>query len=59
MQTQMDRLDQAGRWLDEVAKLPLGHPDRLRYLTLAERALEGPIPVGRPAATRCADGGRT
>jgi hypothetical protein len=58
MQTQMDRLDQAGRWLDEVMRLPLGHPDRLRYLTLAERALEGPTTVGRPAATRRADGGR-
>jgi hypothetical protein len=52
MHSKMDRMDQAGRWLDEVMRLPLGHPDRLRYLTFAERALEGPITVGRPAATR-------
>jgi len=58
MHSKMDRMDQAGRWLDEVMRLPLGHPDRLRYLTFAERALEGPISFGRPSATRRADGGR-
>lgn len=57
MHSKMDRVAQAGRWLDEVMRLPLGHPDRLRYLTFAERALEGPITVGRPAATRRAVGG--
>ena len=39
MRKQMDRLDQASRLLDEVMRLPLGHPDRLRYLTLAEQSL--------------------
>jgi len=56
MHSKMERMDQAGRWLYDVMRLPLGHPDRLRYLTFAERALEGPITVGRPAAARRAVG---
>lgn len=47
MPEQLERLDQASRLLDEVMRLPLGHPDRLRYLTLAEQSLED-----RPAAGR-------
>jgi hypothetical protein len=50
MGAKLERLDRANRWLDEVACLPPGHPDRLRYLTFAEQILEGPAPVRqRPA----------
>ena len=34
------RLDQVSEWLELVEQLPLGHPDRLRYLTQAEELLE-------------------
>jgi hypothetical protein len=48
MRNQLDRLDQASQLLDEVMRLPLGHPDRLRYLTLAEQSLEHRPPARRP-----------
>ena len=38
------RLDQVSEWLELVEQLPLGHPDRLRYLTQAEELLEGSRP---------------
>jgi hypothetical protein len=34
------RLDQVSEWLELIEQLPLGHPDRLRYLTQAEELLE-------------------
>jgi uncharacterized protein HemY len=62
MRAQLERLDRANRWLDEVARLPPGHPDRLRYLSFAEQILEDkplparrpgpPAPVNRPRAER-------
>jgi uncharacterized protein HemY len=51
MRAQLERMDRANRWLDEVARLPPGHPDRLRYLSFAEQILEDkPLPVRRPAS---------
>ena len=44
---QMKRLEEVMRWLDKVERLPQGHPDRLRFLTLAEEALCGPTPQTR------------
>jgi hypothetical protein len=40
MRKQLDRLDESSRLLDKVMSLPPGHPDRLRYLALAEQSLE-------------------
>jgi hypothetical protein len=51
MRNQLERLDQASRLLDEVMRLPPGHPDRLRYLTLAEQSLEDRPPAGRHRVT--------
>jgi hypothetical protein len=39
MTAQMKRLEEVMRWLDQIERLPQGHPDRLRFLTLAEEAL--------------------
>jgi uncharacterized protein HemY len=51
MRAQLERLDRANRWLDEVARLPPGHPDRLRYLSFAEQILEDkPLPARRPGS---------
>jgi hypothetical protein len=36
----IERLEQVDRWLDLVEQLPLGHPDRFRFLTFAEQILE-------------------
>jgi uncharacterized protein HemY len=48
MRAQLERLDRANRWLDEIARLPPGHPDRLRYLSFAEQILEDkPLPARR------------
>jgi uncharacterized protein HemY len=48
MRAQLEGLDRANRWLDEVARLPPGHPDRLRYLSFAEQILEDkPLPARR------------
>jgi hypothetical protein len=38
------RLEQVSEWLELVEQLPLGHPDRLRYLTQAEELLESARP---------------
>jgi uncharacterized protein HemY len=51
MRAQLERLDRANRWLDEVARLPPGHPDRLRYLSFAEQILEDqPLAARRPGS---------
>jgi hypothetical protein len=38
--TTMAKLDRVSALLDKVAELSLGHPDRLRLLTIAEQVLE-------------------
>ena len=38
--TTMEKLDRVSALLDKVAQLSLGHPDRLRLLTIAEQILE-------------------
>lgn len=53
MGKQLERVNQVDHLLDKVMSLPLGHPDRLRYLTLAEQSLENrppPAPQLRRAA---------
>ena len=45
MQSQMQKLDVVGLWLDRVNALPIGHPDRLRFLIRAERILTGSLPA--------------
>jgi hypothetical protein len=47
MRKQLERLDETSRLLDKVMSLPLGHPDRLRYLTLAEQSLDDQPPASR------------
>ena len=37
----LEKLDRVSALLDEIAQLPLGHPDRLRLLSLAEQIFEG------------------
>ena len=37
----MEKLDRVSALLDKVTQLSLGHPDRLRLLTIAEQILEG------------------
>jgi hypothetical protein len=44
MGKQLERVDRVDHLLDKVMSLPLGHPDRLRYLTLAEQSLESRPP---------------
>jgi len=44
MGKQLERVKHVDRLLDKVMSLPLGHPDRLRYLTLAEQSLENRPP---------------
>ena len=39
--TTMEKMDRVSAVLDEIAQLPLGHPGRLRLLTIAEQILEG------------------
>ena len=41
MSTTMAKLERVSGLLDKVMQLPLGHPDRLRFLTYAEQVLEG------------------
>jgi hypothetical protein len=48
MNEKMQRLDRVAGWLDKVVRLPIGHPDRLRFLTRAEQILEGQTPAGKP-----------
>jgi hypothetical protein len=43
------RFDQVSEWLELIEQLPLGHPDRLRYLTQAEELLENARPENEPA----------
>jgi hypothetical protein len=53
MGKQLERVNQVDRLLDKVMSLPPGHPDRLRYLTLAEQSLESrppPVPQNRRRA---------
>jgi hypothetical protein len=45
MTAKMKRLEQVMSWLDQVDQLPVGHPDRLRFLTQAEQVLYGPAPM--------------
>jgi len=40
--TKMERADQVTRLLDKIVALPLGHPDRFRFLTYAEQLFEEP-----------------
>jgi hypothetical protein len=47
MTAKIKRLEQVMRWLDQVDQLPIGHPDRLRFLTQAEEVLYGPTPEER------------
>jgi hypothetical protein len=44
MNTKMARLEQVNRWLNLVDELPLGHPDRLRFLAYAEQIIAGAVP---------------
>lgn len=50
MGKQLERVNRVDRLLDKVMSLPLGHPDRLRYLILAEQSLENRPPA--PPASR-------
>jgi len=54
MRRQLDRLDESSRLLDKVMSLPPGHPDRLRYLTLAEQSLENRPPPAPQLRRRAA-----
>jgi hypothetical protein len=52
MNTKMARLEQVDRLLNLVNELPLGHPDRLKFLAYAEEIIAGAVPkeeVGAPA----------
>jgi hypothetical protein len=52
MNTKMARLEQVDRLLNLVDELPLGHPDRLKFLTYAEEIIAGAVPkeeAGAPA----------
>jgi hypothetical protein len=52
MNTKMARLEQVDRWLNLVDELPLGHPDRLKFLAYAEEIIAGAVPeeeAGAPA----------
>jgi hypothetical protein len=52
MNTKMARLEQVDRLLNLVDELPLGHPDRLRFLTYAEEIIAGAVlkeEAGAPA----------
>ena len=46
--TKMARLEQVNRWLNLVDELPLGHPDRLRFLAYADRSSRVLSPRKRP-----------
>jgi hypothetical protein len=54
MGKQLERVNQVDRLLDKVMSLPLGHPDRLRYLTLAEQSLENRPPTPPTSRRRAA-----
>jgi hypothetical protein len=41
MKAKMEKFEQVDRWLDLIARLPLGHPDRMRFLTYAEQIIAG------------------
>jgi hypothetical protein len=49
MNTKMARLEQVDRLLNLVDELPLGHPDRLKFLAYAEEIIAGAVPA-RPSA---------
>ena len=52
MNTKMARLEQVDRLLNLVNELPLGHPDRLKFLAYAEEIIAGAVPeteAGAPA----------
>jgi hypothetical protein len=54
MNTKMARLEAVDRLLNLVDELPLGHPDRLRFLAYAEEVIAGAVPeeeAGAPAQT--------
>jgi hypothetical protein len=44
MNTKMARLEQVDRLLNLVDDLPLGHPDRLKFLSYAEEIIAGAVP---------------
>jgi hypothetical protein len=44
MNTKMARLEQVDRLLNPVDELPLGHPDRLKFLAYAEEIIAGAVP---------------
>ena len=48
--TKMARPEQVNRWLNLVDELPLGHPDRLRFLAYAEEIIAGAVPEGEAGA---------
>lgn len=43
MTEKMQQLERVAAYLDLVDRLPLGHPDRFRFLTLAQQVLEGSL----------------
>ena len=52
MNNKMARLEQVDRLLNLVDELPLGHPDRLKFLAYAEEIIAGAGPkeeAGAPA----------
>jgi hypothetical protein len=53
MKTKMARLEQVDRLLNLIDELPLGHPDRLKFLAYAEEIIAGAVPeeeeAGAPA----------
>ncbi len=50
MDTKMARLEQVDRLLNLVNELPLGHPDRLKFLAYAEEIIAGAVPEGEAGA---------
>jgi hypothetical protein len=66
MNTKMARLEQVDRLLNLVNELPLGHPDRLKFLAYAEEIIAGAVPEeeavdheGGRSSTRVESGTRT
>jgi hypothetical protein len=51
--TTMEKLDRVSALLDKVAQLSLGHPDRLRLLTIAEQIFEVEGEAVKEGKPRC------
>jgi hypothetical protein len=52
MVTTNSKLDRVSELLDLILSLPLGHPDRLRFLTCAEQIFEEPAAGVVPRLTK-------